>query len=203
LSIIRASSLILRSALGMKLLPAEAGIDAHHQHQVDIIQIRSMRALAGVCGIEHDAGALAQRLIVLERAVRCGPASTWMLIDVGAGLGEGLEDTDRRARSSDGRRRLLRVRANRLHHHRADRDVGHEMPVHHIDMDPVGAGGVDRAHLLAQLRAKSAERIDGAMRTSIMAKRRGCMTDSCSTSLTRALRQGASSGDGDVHLCHL
>ena len=24
------------------------------------------------------------------------------------------------------------------------------MAVHHVDMDPVGAGGVDRAHLLAQ-----------------------------------------------------
>ena len=40
---------------------------------------------------------------------------------------------------------------------RADRggphgDVRHEMAVHHVDMDPVGAGGIDRAHLLAEPR---------------------------------------------------
>ena len=42
---------------------------------------------------------------------------------------------------------------------------GHEMPVHDIDMDPVAAGLVDGAHLLAEP-AKSAERIDGAMMMS-------------------------------------
>ncbi len=31
-----------------------------------------------------------------------------------------------------------------------DRDVRHEMPVHDIDMDPVGAGGVDGAHFFPE-----------------------------------------------------
>ena len=47
--------------------------------------------------------------------------------------------------------RLGGVRAERLHHGRADREVGHEMAVHHVDVDPVGAGFVDRAHFLAEL----------------------------------------------------
>jgi hypothetical protein len=46
--------------------------------------------------------------------------------------------------------RLGRVRAERLHHRRADGEVGHEMAVHHVDVDPVGAGLVDRAHFLAE-----------------------------------------------------
>ena len=44
----------------------------------------------------------------------------------------------------------MRVRAERLHDIGADGDVGHEMAVHHVDMDPVGAGRIDRAHLLAE-----------------------------------------------------
>ena len=32
----------------------------------------------------------------------------------------------------------------------AERDIGHEMTVHDIDMDPIGPGLVDGAHLVAQ-----------------------------------------------------
>src|SRR5262249_59021975 len=46
---------------------------------------------------------------------------------------------------------LFGVRAQRLHHVGTDGDIGHEVPVHHVDMHPVGAGGVERAHLLAEL----------------------------------------------------
>jgi glycine C-acetyltransferase len=45
---------------------------------------------------------------------------------------------------------LVAVRAKRLHHHRADGDVGHEMPVHDIDVDVIRAGSIDRLHLRAQ-----------------------------------------------------
>ena len=70
--------------------------------------------------------------------------------DVGAGLGEGVEErVDRRDHQMDVER-LGGVRAERLHHRRADREVGHEMAVHHVDVDPVGAGLVDRAHFLAE-----------------------------------------------------
>ena len=70
--------------------------------------------------------------------------------DVGAGLGEGLEEgIDRRDHQMDVER-LGGVRPQRLHHRRADGEVGDEMAVHHVDMDPVGAGLVDRADLLAE-----------------------------------------------------
>ena len=41
--------------------------------------------------------------------------------------------------------------SQRLHHQRADGDVGDEVAVHHVDVDPVAAGGVDRPHLVAEL----------------------------------------------------
>src|SRR6185437_1691378 len=46
---------------------------------------------------------------------------------------------------------LAGVRSQRRDNRRPKRDVGHEMSVHHVEMDPVGAGGGDRAHLLAEL----------------------------------------------------
>src|SRR3546814_13958464 len=44
------------------------------------------------------------------------------------------------------------VRAQRLHDGGADRQVGHEMPVHDVDVNPVGAGVGDGADLFAQPR---------------------------------------------------
>jgi hypothetical protein len=70
--------------------------------------------------------------------------------DVGARLGEGFEVGIARRDHQVHVERLLRVRPYRLHHVGSNRDVGNEMPVHHIDMDPVRARGIDRAHLLAQ-----------------------------------------------------
>ena len=69
-----------------------------------------------------------------------------------AGLDEGLDEgIDRRDHQMhvEG---LFAVRAQRLDHARADGEVGNEMPIHHVDMDVVGARRVERAHLLAQAR---------------------------------------------------
>jgi hypothetical protein len=35
---------------------------------------------------------------------------------------------------------------------RADGDIGHEMPVHHINMNPIRARLIDRLNLFAQAR---------------------------------------------------
>jgi hypothetical protein len=117
--------------------------------------------LAGVAGIERHAGLLAERLDALDGAVEVRAGLGMDGDDVGAGLGEGVEErVDRR---------IIRWTSNGLacageapSPRRADRQVGHEMAVHDVDVDPVGAGLVDRAHFLAEL-AKSADRIEGAM----------------------------------------
>ncbi len=43
-----------------------------------------------------------------------------------------------------------RVLAQRLADHRAERQVRHVVVVHHVEVDPVGAGGDDVAHLVAE-----------------------------------------------------
>ena len=69
---------------------------------------------------------------------------------IAAGLGEGFEigiaGRDHQMRVED----LLGVRAHRLDDVGAVGNVGHEMPVHHVEMDPVGAGRVDGADFFAQ-----------------------------------------------------
>jgi hypothetical protein len=45
---------------------------------------------------------------------------------------------------------LLGVRAHRLDDIGTVGNVGDEMPVHHVEMDPVGARGIDRTYLFAQ-----------------------------------------------------
>ena len=77
---------------------------------------------------------------------------------------------------------LARVRPKRLHHRRADGEVGHEMAVHDVDVDPVGAGLVDRADFLAELgevggqdrrgdeRARPWRRLDGINRAADKAR---------------------------------
>ena len=71
--------------------------------------------------------------------------------DVGTGLGEGFEIGIARRDHQMHVKQLVAVRTQRLHDIRADGDVGHEMAIHHVDMDPVGPGLVDRAHLGAEI----------------------------------------------------
>ena len=69
---------------------------------------------------------------------------------VGAGLGEGLEIGIHRRDHQVGVESIRRVRPHAPDEIRAEGDVRHEMAVHHVEMDPVGAGRVDGADLLAQ-----------------------------------------------------
>ena len=107
-------------------------------------------ALAGVAGIERDAGLLAERADRLQRAVQMRAGFGMHGDVVAAGFGKGLEigvaGRDHQMRVKD----LLGVRPHRLDDVGAVGDVRHEMPVHHIEMDPVGAGGVDAADFLAE-----------------------------------------------------
>jgi hypothetical protein len=71
--------------------------------------------------------------------------------DVRAGLGEGFEIRIARRDHQVHIEHFPGVGAQRLHHIGADRDVGHEVPVHDIDMNPIRTGRIDGAHLVAEL----------------------------------------------------
>src|SRR3546814_9593418 len=70
----------LAKLAGDEALPAKAGIDAHHQHQVDVFQY-VIENLGGRGGVERNARPLAPRLDALDGAV-----------DMGTGLGMDGDD---------------------------------------------------------------------------------------------------------------
>ena len=102
--------------------------------------------------IERDAGLLAERLDRLQRAMQMRAGLRMHRDVIAAGFRERLEigiaGRDHQMRVED----LLRVRPQRLDDVGTVGDVRHEMPVHHVEMDPVGAGRVDRADLVAEFR---------------------------------------------------
>ena len=71
--------------------------------------------------------------------------------DVGASIGKGCEigisGCDHQMAVED----LGRSTANGLYDRRSKRDVGHEVPVHDVEVDPVGTGRIDIADLIAKL----------------------------------------------------
>ena len=86
----------------------------------------------------------------LQRAVDMRAGLGVQRDDIGAGIDEGADQRVDRADHQMYIERLVAMRPQRLHDGRADCQVGHEMPVHHIDMDPVGTGVGNRAHLVAE-----------------------------------------------------
>ena len=144
-----AQAAILSIAAGMKALAAEAGIDRHDQDEIDESMTCSTLE-TGVPGFKLTTDLLAERADRLQRTVHVGACLHMHGDDVGAGLGEGFEVGIARRDHQVHVERLLGNRPDRLHHVGADGDIGHEVPVHHVDMDPVGAGGFDCADFIAQ-----------------------------------------------------
>ncbi len=104
----------------------------------------------GCCRIDGHAGALAERADRLERAVEMRSRLCMDRNGVGPGRCEigkiGIGRRDHQVKIE----RLFGARPDVPDHRRTEGDVRHEMSVHHIEMDPVGAGSVDRLDLLAE-----------------------------------------------------
>ena len=103
-------------------------------------------------GIQHDAGAFAVRSDKLERAVQMRACLRMHQDVVGTGVGERRDERIDRRDHQMHVERQRGVRAQALQDRRAEADVRHEMPVHHVEMQPVGARRLDRRHLVAQSR---------------------------------------------------
>ena len=130
-------------------LPAETGIDAHHEDEVDFLD-QVIEHLGRRAGIEHHARLLAERLDRLQRAMDVRPGFRVYGDDVRARFGEGFEiGIDRRDHQMH-IERLRCVRAKRFHNCGADGDIGHIMPIHHVDVDPVRPGRIHGTHFFAE-----------------------------------------------------
>ncbi len=101
-------------------------------------------------GLSETPAFLPSRADVLQRAVKMRSGFSVHGDEIGARLGEspdiGVDRFDHQMRVE----RAGGVWAQRLHDSRAEGDVGHEMAVHHVEMKPIGAGGDDIAHFLAE-----------------------------------------------------
>ena len=128
---------------------------------------RSTHSIAsiGVCRVQHDARLLAELADLPDRAVQVRARLGVHADEVGAGLRVGADPAlgilDHEMHVERQRGRAL----DGLDDHRADRQVRHEVTVHHVDVDVVGARR-SRATSSAR-RPKSADRIEGAMRTGL------------------------------------
>ena len=70
---------------------------------------------------------------------------------IGARLGEGFEIGIAGLDHQVAVERLVGERPQRRDDRRPESDVGDEMPIHHVEMDPVRARRGDRAHFFAEL----------------------------------------------------
>ena len=92
----------------------------------------------------------AQRLHALHGAMQIVVAFPVDEKRIGAGLGKFVEEKIRVRNHQVRFQRQARHGPQRLHDRRAHRNVGHEVSVHDIDVDPVGPGLLRLGHLLAQ-----------------------------------------------------
>src|SRR4029077_4204456 len=136
---------------GNERLPAEAWIDGHHQHEFKLIDAIGKGVLPRL-GCERTAGLFSELADELKRAIEMGPDLRVDGNAIRAGVGErGNKGVGRRDHEMDVER-LLRVWTDGLNHSGTNGDIGHEVTVHDIDVDPVATGPIDGSNFLAEAR---------------------------------------------------
>ena len=130
-------------------LAAESGIDGHHEHHVD--QIQDMRDRVGRGRrVEGDGGSGTERRDVSERTVQ-----VLTRLDVHdqaptSGLDVLLCHRVRREDHQVGFERQRTVLAHAGDHVGSERQVGYELSVHHVELDPVDARSLEGLDLGAE-----------------------------------------------------
>ena len=133
-----------------ELLSAEARVDRHEEHHVQVAEDVLQYADRGM-GVEHHTGVDAEGLDLLHCTVDMGAGFIVEGDDVGAGLGEGLEVLLRLHDHQVDVEGLLGFLLDGLHHWDAEGDVRHEAAVHHVAVEPVGLAAVDHLDVSFQV----------------------------------------------------
>ena len=137
----------LRHDLAHEALATEAGEHRHAQHEIDAREVRLDRLERRV-RIEGESGAQPEAAHLRDELVGVADLDVHRAA-VGPGLGEGFEVATRFGHHQVAVEVERCVAAQRGHHGRTDRHVRHEVPVHDVDVEPVGRRS-DFAHLLGQ-----------------------------------------------------
>ena len=135
-------------------MAAKAGMHAHEQQDVDLIQMREHRVERGV-RIQHQPHFHA----VCAHTVEQRPRITELDVHgatVRAGRGELVEQISGVVDHEVAVEVHVGTRTQAFDHWRADRQVRHEVAVHDVDVQQIGIGS-DRLHLSRQLREVTRE----------------------------------------------
>ncbi len=135
--------------LGEERLASEAGVDAHHEHQVGDAEDVADGVLVGRW-VQDNSRQRTEVTHVLQCSMQMRTSFHVHAQNVGAGAHEVLEvpfGFDDHQVYVD---RKLRGGTDGLYHRRPDCDVGHEAPVHNVHVNPVSASHLDRADLFRE-----------------------------------------------------
>ena len=130
------------SLRGMKVCPPKPGLTDMTSTKSTSPAISSS-APTGVDGIEHDAGLDAERLDGVDGAMQMRQHFDVHRHHRGARLHERVDVAIRVRDHQVDVERHLGDPLERLHDRRADRDVRHEMAVHDVDVNQIGAAALD------------------------------------------------------------
>ena len=145
----RSDGLDLGENIGQKALTTESRIDAHDQDEVDVGQHVLQHALVGM-RIETDPGSLSAlanlRQGSLEVRTRFGVDGDYICARVGICIDGALWLDNHQVHIH----RFGGRPCSRLHHGWADREVGNEAAIHHVNVDPVGSSRLNGSDLVRQ-----------------------------------------------------
>jgi hypothetical protein len=133
-----------------EFLAAKAGVHGHHADQVHEVEQGSGRLGRGA-GVEGEACLGTRGADGLKRAVDVRTGLHMGCDHIGTGIGEGLDVGIDGCDHQVNVHHRLDVRADRGAGGGAEGDVGHEMAVHDIDVNPVRALCLDRLNLGAEI----------------------------------------------------
>ena len=132
-----------------ELLMAEAGIDRHHQHQVDVGEDFDQH-LGRRGRVDRHADALFQPGDALDRAVQILISFPVDDERIGAGLGKGVDEQIGIVNHQVDFQRQTGHGPQRFDDRHSHGQVGNEVAVHHVDVDAIGSGRFGLGHLRAQ-----------------------------------------------------
>ena len=132
-----------------KGLPAKAGIDCHHQDQVQPIE-NMLQTFGWGVRVQRHTGTAPQFANARQGAVKMRTGLGMDCDDFGTSLGIAVQQRIRIGHHQMRIKRPVGHTAQRGNHRWAKGQVRHKMPIHHIEVDPVCTSPVNGGHFIGQ-----------------------------------------------------